>query len=251
MEASLVLAGAVTGLLIGLTGMGGGALMTPFLIAVAGVRPVYAVGTDLVYAALTKVLGGYRHLRLGTVDQALALRLALGSVPGVLAGTALLAWLQGHGEAAVDRFVTRALGVALMLTAVAVCWRAWRPAPPTVRARALAGRLLVPAAFALGALVGVTSVGSGSLFVVLLAFATPLSMERIVGTDVFHAALLTLAGATAHWGTGTVQPEIVVQLLLGSLPGVWVGSTLAARMPRRVLSGAVAALLFATGLRLI
>lgn len=251
MQSSLILAGAATGLLIGLTGMGGGALMTPFLIAVAGVRPVYAVGTDLLYAALTKVLGGYRHLRLGTVDRALAVRLALGSVPGVLIGTAVLAWLQGHGEAAVDRFVTRALGVALILTAAAVAWRAWRSVPSTGRARAVAGRLLVPAAFALGLMVGITSVGSGSLFVVLLAFATPLSVERIVGTDVFHAALLTLVGAMAHWGSGTVQPEIAAQLLIGSLPGVWVGSTLAARLPRRVLSGAVAVLLFASGLRLI
>ncbi len=251
MDVSLVLAGAVTGLLVGMTGMGGGALMTPLLIAVAGVRPVYAVGTDLLYAALTKVLGGYRHLRLGTVDRALALRLALGSVPGVLLGTALLAWLQGHGEAAVDRFVTRALGVALILTAVAVCWRAWQPTAPARRCGAVSGWLLVPAAFVLGLMVGITSVGSGSLFVVLLAFATPLSVERIVGTDVFHAALLTLAGAAAHWGSGTVQPEIAAQLLVGSLPGVWLGSTLAVRVPRRALSGTIAALLFATGLRLI
>lgn len=251
MDIGLIVAGLAAGTLIGLSGIGGGALMTPLLIAVAGVRPLHAVGTDLTYSALTKVVGAFRHWRLGTVDRDVALRLALGSVPGVLTGVALLRWLEAHGAADADRVISRGLGVALVLVALTLLWRLWRPAAAAGTPARLAAPVLIPLAFALGLAVGVTSVGSGSLFVVVLALATPLSMRRIVGTDVFHAALLTGAGALAHWRIGTVEPPIVANLLIGSVPGVWLGSGLAARLPRRLLSGAVATLLFASGVRLI
>lgn len=251
-EIGFIVAGFAVGALIGLSGMGGGALMAPFLIAVAGLRPLNAVGTDLLFSMVTKLVGAWRHRQLGTVDRAIVGRLAIGSVPGVLAGVATLRWLDARGASDADVFVTRGLGVVLVLVALALGWRALRAAPVEGSSGpALLGRLLVPTAALLGFLVGVTSVGSGSLFVVLLTFATPLSVKRVVGTDVAHAALLTGAGALAHLSIGTVDLRISAALLAGSLPGVWLGSTLSARLPRRALSGAVATILFATGLRLI
>ncbi len=253
MDIGLVLAGLVAGILIGVSGMGGGALMTPFLIGVVGIRPVSAVGTDLMYSSITKVFGSLRHWRQGTVDQAMALRLALGSVPGLITGVVVLHQLEAVSAVGADRFVSQALGAVLVLVAVTLAYRLWRPAMPRddVPRRPPPMRLLIPAAFALGLMVGMTSVGSGSLFVVLLVFLTPLSMSRVVGTDVFHAALLTGVGALAHWRIGTVEPVVTTNLLAGSVPGVWLGSSLAPRLPRRMLTGTVAALLFATGLRLI
>jgi uncharacterized membrane protein YfcA len=249
-EIGLVVAGFAVGMLIGLSGMGGGALMAPFLIGVVGMRPLHAVGTDLLFSVVTKLFGAYRHRQLGTVDRAVVGRLALGSVPGVLAGVFVLERLEAHGEGGADRFVLHGLGFVLILVALALGWRVLRPAPPTP-ARTPAGWLLAPAAALLGFLVGVTSVGSGSLFVVLLTFATALPVHRVVGTDIAHAALLTGVGAAAHLSIGTVDLGITTALLAGSLPGVWLGSGLSARLPRRALSGVVATVLFATGLRLI
>jgi len=244
--------GFLVGGLVGVTGMGGGSLMAPILIGVVGVRPLNAVGTDFVFSAVTKVLGGWRHWRQDSVDYRLALRLCLGSVPGIIAGVATLRWLNAQANGRADQFISHTLGVALLLAALATAWRALRaPAPEGAAERRVNWRLLWPASFALGLLVGVTSVGSGSLFLVLLTFSTPLTLRRAVGTDIVHAALLTGAGALAHLSAHTVDPHLTVNLLIGSLPGVWLGSSLAGRLPRRALSGVVASVLAVSGLRFL
>jgi uncharacterized membrane protein YfcA len=245
----LIFLGFLIGGLIGLSGMGGGSLLAPLLIGVAGVRPLNAVGTDFVFSAVTKLLGGWRHWRHGSVDRVLVLRLAAASVPGLIAGVLLLRLLDAQAGARADAFITRMLGVTLLLAALATGWRALRPGDQAHTAsRRTRWLLLIPGGFVLGLLVGVTSVGSGSLYLVLLAAATPLSLRRAVGTDVAHAALLTGAGALAHLSAHTVDPRITLNLLAGSLPGVWLGSGLTARLPRRTLSVSLAAVLAISGL---
>lgn len=253
MEFGLIFVGFLVGGLIGASGMGGGSLMAPLLIGVVGVGPLQAVSTDFVFSAATKTLGGVRHWRLGGVDWPLVLRLACASGPGVVAGVVLLRLLGRGDRALADGFIMRALGVALICAAAATAWQALRP----VQRRALPGSgeprwaLLLPCGFVLGLLVGVTSVGSGSLFLVLLTATAPLSLRRAVGTDVAHAALLTGIGAIAHLSAGAVDLRLSLNLIAGSLPGVWLGSGLAARLPRPALSGVVASVLVVSGVRFL
>jgi hypothetical protein len=244
-DPGLVIAGAVSGFLVGLTGMGGGALTTPLLILVFGVRPVVAVGSDLVFAAATKFVGAATHLRQGTVDLRVGGWIAAGAVPAALAGT----WLVARQTDA-DVFVRRWLGIVLVAVAVAVLLRQLvrRPARPS--------RHRWPVTLGLGVVVGfgvgVTSVGSGTLVmaVLLLAYRV-LPAGRAVGTDVFQGFLLSTVAGAAHWGAGHVDPSLVTSLLVGSIPAAWVGSRLSARTPDRVLRPILAAVLLAGGLRMI
>ncbi|HLZ69421.1 MAG TPA: sulfite exporter TauE/SafE family protein [Dehalococcoidia bacterium] len=253
MELGLIFVGFLVGGLIGASGMGGGSLLAPLLIGVVGVGPLQAVSTDFVFSAATKALGGWRHWRLGGVEWPLVLRLLCASGPGVVAGVALLHWLGRGNRALTDGFVMHTLGVALICAAAATVWQALRPAQRPVLAAGGEPRwaLLLPAGFVLGLLVGVTSVGSGSLFLVLLTASSPLPLRRAVGTDVAHAALLTGIGAVAHLSAGAVDLRLSLNLIAGSLPGVWLGSSLPARLPRRALSGVVASVLAVSGLRFL
>ncbi len=253
MELGLIVVGFLVGGLIGASGMGGGSLMAPLLIGVVGVGPLQAVSTDFVFSAVTKALGGVRHWRLGGVDWPLVLRLACASGPGVVAGVALLHWLGRGNRARADGLIMHALGVALICAAAATVWQALRPnhRPALTANGQPRWALLLPAGFALGLLVGVTSVGSGSLFLVLLTTTAPLSLRRAVGTDVAHAALLTGIGAIAHLSAGAVEPRLSLNLIAGSLPGVWLGSSLPARLPRRALSGVIASVLVVSGVRFL
>jgi len=254
-ELSLIfpLSGFLVGVLVGLTGMGGAALMTPFLILVLGTRPVVAVGTDLAYGAVTKLVGAFLHWRQGTVDLQLVKRLALGSIP---AGLAAVAALRSLADSAVDadEAVRRALGGVLILVAVILLSRVvgvrLPDMPPRWRA-ALQGRGTVVAGAVVGALVGFTSVGSGSLLVPFLIAVFPLTSAQIVGTDVFHAAILVTATAIGHAQGGSVDWAIVFGLLTGSIPGVALGSWMAPRMPARALRAGLAALLLVTGISLV
>lgn len=252
-DGALVAAGLLVGLLIGLTGMGGGAIMTPFLISVVGVSPVLAVGTDLIYSAVTKIVGAWLHVRQGTVDLGLVKRLALGSIPGGLLAVALIRLLPGAGMDA-DLAVRRALGAVLLLVAVVMLCRIFvtgeRALPERWRA-ALEGRGTVIAGAIVGALVGFTSVGSGALLVPFLICVFPLSPARVVGTDVFHAAILVTVTGLAHAHGGTVDWSLAGTLLAGSIPGISIGTWIAPRAPVRILRAGLASLLLITGWSLI
>jgi uncharacterized membrane protein YfcA len=227
--------------------------MTPFLISVVGVGPVVAVGTDLVYSAATKIVGAWLHARQRNVDFDLVKRLAMGSIPGGLAAVAVVGLLPGAGVDA-DKTVWRALGAALVLVALMMLSRVFgareRILPERWRA-ALGGHRTIAVGAFIGALVGFTSVGSGALLVPFLIWGFPLTPAQVVGTDVFHAAILVSVTGLAHARGGTVDWPLVATLLAGSIPGVSAGTWMAPRAPVRVLRAGLASLLLVTGLRLI
>jgi uncharacterized membrane protein YfcA len=234
MDPLVVLFGLGVGVLIGLTGIGGGSLMTPLLILVIGVNPVVAIGTDLAYGAITKTVGGWRHLRKGTVDLGVSKWLAFGSVPGALAGVALLERL--HLDVT---FVLVLVAVALLVVSLVVLVRAVLTITPRERAQVpldgQAKATAVAVGAVLGLVLGLTSVGSGALIGPALILLFRLTPVRVVGTDVFHAAILLWAAGLAHWVGGNVDFGLMGMILLGSLPGVWVGAALVGRVPVAVL----------------
>jgi uncharacterized membrane protein YfcA len=234
MDPLVVLFGLGVGILIGLTGIGGGSLMTPLLIIVVGVNPVVAIGTDLAYGAVTKTVGGWRHLRKGTVDLGVSKWLAFGSVPGALAGVALLERLD------LDVTVVLALvAIALLVVALVVLVRSVLTIVPRERTQveldAKAKATAVAVGAVLGLVLGLTSVGSGALIGPALILLFRLTPVRVVGTDVFHAAILLWAAGLAHWVGGNVDFALMGMILLGSLPGVWIGAALVSRVPVAVL----------------
>ncbi len=249
----VVLVGAGVGFLLGLTSLGGGSLLTPILILFLRVDPVLAVGSDLVYQAVTRVAGVAVHVRQQAVDRRILVRLAAGSVPG-----AILAGLLTHVLHAQlgERAVLASLGVALMLTALTIGLE-----PVLRRRRALGeprriGRLrtglTVAAGLLVGLCVGVTSVGAGSLAMSLVVILYPhLSGRRLVGTDLTHGVILLPISAVVAVKAGHVDLGLVSQLLIGSIPGVVAGSRLSARLPERPLRLTVAGMLLATGVRLL
>jgi uncharacterized membrane protein YfcA len=247
MDPLVVLFGLGVGILIGLTGIGGGSLMTPLLILVVGVQPVVAIGTDLAYGAITKTVGGWRHLRSGTVDLGVSKWMAFGSVPGSVAGVALLERLD-LDVTVVLAFVAGALMiVSLAVLARALFSRAAREraqVPLTARNKAAA----VAIGLVLGAVLGLTSVGSGALIGPALILLFRLTPRRVVGTDVFHAAIMLWAAGLAHWVGGNVDFALMGTILLGSVPGVWIGTALVGRVPTAFLRPALGCVLLGSAL---
>lgn len=252
------LAGAFVGFLVGLTGVGGGSLMAPILILVFGFSPAVAVGTDLWFAAITKTVGGGIHHRIGSPDWAIVRRLALGSIP---AAVITLVWLglfnQGRLES--DALMVL-LGVALLATAVVMLFKARITAPlrkfhrlpdAATQRRQLIATLL--GGVVVGVLVTLTSVGAGALVAVLLALTYPLrlSAKAIVGTDIIHAVPLTLVAALGHSWLGNVDLWLLVSLLIGSVPGIIVGSLVAGKVNDRLVRYALAAMLVVSGVKMI
>jgi len=248
----LVLMSFLVGLLIGMTSMGGAALMAPFLILAVGVRPVTAVGTDLVYSAITKIVGAWVHFRQETVDLAMVLKLASGSVPAGLLGAVVVAMLPGFTHDT-DRYVQRAIGALLVLVAALLLLRVFGsfPEPSPRFLQFLRGRGAIVWGALVGFCVGLTSVGSGSLLAPFLLLLYPSKAAKAVGTDVFHAAILVSVTGLAHAGAGGVEWPLVPWLLVGSLPGVFLGSRLAPSIPARSLRTSLAAVLLLTGYRMI
>ncbi|GAA4205236.1 sulfite exporter TauE/SafE family protein [Actinocatenispora rupis] len=258
-DALLVVAGLGVGVVVGLTGMGGGALMTPLLVLFFGVPPLAAVSSDLVASLVMKPVGGLVHLRRGTVDRRLVGWLCLGSVPCAFGGV-LLARAFGTGES-VQRVVSTALGVALLLAVVGLSARAF----VAVREDALGGA--VPQAAAPlrvrpvptvlvgavgGLIVGLTSVGSGSLIIVaLLALYPVLSARDLVGTDLVQAVPLVAAASLAHLLFGDFRLTLTAFLLVGALPGVYLGARLSSRAPSAVVRRALGLVLLASGLKML
>jgi uncharacterized protein len=257
MDPTIILFGLGVGLLVGITGMGGGSLMTPLLILVIGTKPVIAVGTDLAYGAVTKTLGGWRHFRKGTVFPRMAFWLAVGSCPGALAGVWLLDRLRDAAGEDFDTFMLVAIGGTLLLTGGLVLLRALAIADQDSRERG-AFRMQTRhkvAAVALGASVGfvlgITSAGSGTLIGIGLILGFRLSPHRVVGTDVAHAAVLLWVAAIAHVISGNVDFGLAGTILIGSLPGVWIGTNLATKLPRDALRAALGVVLLTSGLALL
>ncbi len=258
MEWAYTFSGFIVGALVGMTGVGGGALMTPLLVLAFGVSPVVAVGTDLWFAALTKSVGGIVHHQRGAVDWQVFRRLCLGSLPMVLL---MLAWLHATGGDKLRQgSLLTALGIVLVLTALAIVFRRntrtwgarfYKNAPD--RFRRVQPLLTVAAGALLGGLVTLTSVGAGALGVVMLVYLYPLRLDpvRVVGTDIVHAIPLTLTAGLGHLWLGNVDLALLLVLLTGSIPGVVVGSLLASRAPETLLRLAMAAILLFVGIKLL
>src|SRR3954463_1310792 len=255
MDPFIVLFGFGVGVLVGLTGMGGGSLMTPLLIVVFGIKPVTAVGTDLTYGAITKTLGGWRHLRLRTVDTGLSLWISIGSVPAAVGGGfALNANHDAYGSE-FDEIMIAAVAAALLFTGTAVLIRALFAKQLIERERFAATRRNKIAAVMLGVFVGfvlgVTSAGSGTLIAIGLIVVFRLAPRQVVGTDVFQAAILLWAAAIAHIFSGNVDWGLAGTILLGSLPGVWLGSHLITKVRVEALRLGLAIVLIGSGLGLL
>lgn len=257
MDPLIVVFGFGVGILVGLTGMGGGSLMTPLLIIVFGIKPITAVGTDLAYGAVTKTVGGWRHLRLRTVDTSLSTWMAFGSVPAAVGGVYVLRALERANGRHFDNLMLTAVAAALLVTGVAVLARAlFLPrlidlerdrVPLTTRNKVAA----IALGLFVGFVLGVTSAGSGSLIAVGLIMLFRLAPKQVVATDVFHAALLLWAAAIAHIVAGNVNYALAGTILLGSIPGVWLGTHWSARVRVSTLRTALAIVLIGGGLGLL
>jgi uncharacterized protein len=253
---ALVAFGLGVGILVGMTGIGGGSLMTPMLILVFGVTPVTAIGTDLAYAAVTKTVGGYKHLRQKTVDITLSSWMALGSVPAAIGGVYVLGLLEDWLGRDFEDAVIAILAGALLLTGAATLIRAFlkrmhereRDTIEMERRHKVAAVLL---GLCVGFVLGVTSAGSGALIAVGLILLFRLSPTRVVGTDVFHAAILLWAAGLAHVIAGNVDFGLAGTILLGSVPGVWLGSHWSVRVQPAVLRTTLAVVLIGAGLALL
>jgi uncharacterized protein len=248
------LSGFIVGMLVGMTGVGGGALMTPLLILLFGVHPATAVGTDLLYAAATKTGGSLVHGFARGIDWRVVRRLGSGSIPATLVTLAVLSHFNLNGDAA-RSLITFVLGITLFATAfvlvagetITEMYRA-RIAKLDPR-RTASATVLVGAT--LGVLVTVSSVGAGAIGAIALILLYPhLPMAKIVGSDIAHAVPLTLIAGLGHWIMGSVDWHTIASLLVGSLPGIFVGSYFAIRIPERGLRLVLATTLFVVAIRI-
>ena len=260
LDPRISLVGLVVGIMVGLSGVGGGSLVTPLLVLALGVKPAVAVGTDLLYSVPTKLLGATVHHRQGTVNWRLVRYLVLGGVPAAVVGLATLAALQERlGLDAVNNALKRGLGYTLLLVSVAIVLKPllmrWsqrsEQEDAIVWTRGEAARVITLGAV-VGFMVSLTSIGSGSLTVPMLYFLVPrLGIRRLVGSDVAFAAILIPVAAAGHLQMGHVNLGLAASLLVGSLPGVVVGSRLCARVPDVWFRPALAGALLFAGSRLI
>lgn len=257
MDFAYTIAGFAVGAIVGLTGVGGGSLMTPLLVLMFGIHPSVAVGTDLLYAAITKAGGTLAHGLKGTVDWEITRRLASGSIPAAVITLVLVGRFAPGGIEGAASLIKVALGVALLLTAVALIFRRQIQAyalarfggrPDPVRT----ARLTVLTGAVLGVLVSISSVGAGALGVTALFFLYPaMPALRIVGSDIAHAVPLTAVAGAGHWMLGSVDWFLLASLIIGSLPGIWLGSHISTKVPDRVLRPMLAMMLVLVGAKLI
>jgi uncharacterized membrane protein YfcA len=252
MDPAQSISGFAVGVVVGLTGVGGGSLMTPLLVLLFGIHPATAVGTDLLHAAVTKAAGTYVHGRYGRVDWRITGLLAAGSIPAAILTIAGLQHFPGGLGG--SRLITLVLGCALVLTACALALRPYvrrlsrqqEVAPPR---RPL---LTAAAGAVLGFVVTISSVGAGALGVTALFLIYPqLKTSRIVASDLAHAVPLTLVAGVGHWMFGSVDLHLLLSLLAGSLPGIYIGSHFAGRLPETLLRNILAVILLLVGVKLI
>jgi uncharacterized membrane protein YfcA len=258
MDLVTTVSGFFVGMLVGATGVGGGSLMTPLLVLVMGVAPATAVGTDLLYASITKMGGAWAHGRRKNIDWRICGLLALGSLPAAAATLLLLNSLSVDADQYAI-FLKKCLGVALILSAIALLLKdrlhalalALRRSSGESPAERSRSATVVTGAI-VGALVTATSVGAGALGVAALLFLYPtFAATRIVGTDIAHAVPLTLVAGLGHASLGGVDVHLLGNLLLGSLPGVYIGSQLSRKLPERILRTLLAAVLILVASRLL
>jgi len=257
MEWGYTAAGFVVGLLVGLTGVGGGSLMTPLLIFLFQINPAIAVGTDLLFAAITKAGGVWKHHRKQHINWKIVALLSLGSIPTALASL-LLIQEQLSQNNQLETLITSTLGIALILTACAIIFRnQMNRFGETIKTRFPVWRqrrdyVTIAAGVLLGLLVPITSVGAGALGAAMLMFLYPsLPIKRIVGTDIAHAVPLTLIAGLGHLQIGTVDLELLLILLLGSLPGIYLGSHLSGSIPERITRPLLASMLLMIGVKFV
>jgi len=250
-----MLSGLFVGVLVGLTGVGGGSLMTPLLVLLFGIHPTTAVGTDLLYAAATKTVGTGVHGWSGTVQWGIVGRLALGSVPATLLTLWFLSRLGAHADSP-HGYITIVLGWTLLVTAVGIVFRRTivdfltKGREPMAPARTTAFTIVLGAV--LGVLVSLTSVGAGAIgMTVLLVLYPKRDVAQLVGSDIAHAVPLTLLAGIGHWMMGSVDWQLLVSLLTGSIPGIIAGSLIAARVPDGVLRPILASTLVLVGGKLL
>src|SRR5271170_1107436 len=235
--------GLVVGLLVGFTGVGGGSLMTPLLVLLFGIHPATAVGTDLLYAGVTKISGSLVHNFNGAVDWRITRRLAKGSAPAAVLTLLALSHF-GRDAKSTGEVITTVLGFALLLAKVAATVE-------RLDARQI-GVLTVGLGVVLGVLVSISSVGAGAIGVTVLLMLYPkLPIVRIVGSDIAHAVPLTLIAGAGHWWIGSVDWSLLASLLVGSIPGIAIGSHFASRVPDKVLRPLLAGTLAVVGGRLV
>ena len=250
-----VVSGFAIGFLVGMTGVGGGSLMTPLLILLFHVHPVTAVGTDLIYASVTKTGGSLVHGFGRTIDWRIVRRLASGSLPASVL-TLILLWALKVDQSAYSALVTKALGVALLATAAALLLRRRLLATYSQRVGILSDAqtrtYTIVTGVILGVLVTVSSVGAGALGVTALLLLYPeLPAVRIAGSDIAHAVPLTLVAGMGHLVSGGVDTGVLISLLCGSLPGIMLASLFAPRLPDRALRIVLAFTLVAVAIRLL
>ncbi len=249
--------GLGVGILIGLTGIGGGSLMTPLLIIVLGVQPVVAIGTDLAYTAITKTLGGWRHIRKGTVDLGVVRRLAGGGVPGAVIGVLLLDYLHSNYGKSFDKDILAFLAAALMLVATVVLVRAVLLPRLSLRERhsytfhTRSHVASIALGLVLGLILGVTSVGGGALVGAALLIVYRLTPQRVVGTDIFVAALVAWAAGLTQMFSGHVDFALMGTILIGSIPGVWIGTRMMDFVPAHALRVTLGAVLLGSALAVV
>ena len=259
-ELAFVFAGFFVGTIVGLTGVGGGSLMTPILIFFFGIKPYLAVGTDLLFAAFTKLGGTFKLARAKVIDWPVVVNLSAGSIPASLI-TLYLLHNVGATSTEVQKVMTTALGLALLLTAAATLYKVLRgkitPTTIAMGEEAVAARprhWSLPVLFGaiIGTMVTLTSVGAGAIGVTVLMILYPrLPLSRIVAADIAYAVPLTLVAGFGHASLGSVDWSMLAWLLLGSLPGIWVGSHLMAKTPERVIRSLLSVLLAYAGVKLI
>jgi uncharacterized membrane protein YfcA len=250
----LAIAGLFIGILVGMTGMGGGSLMTPMLVFLFGFKPTVAIGTDILHGAIFKSFGAARHRQLGTVHARLTLWMLSASAPASLAGVALSTWLKHRYGEGFEDAAGIILGIALIVGGFGfgvktfVAGRAKSDAPFLLTRR---DRQIAVATGAVGGfIVGLTSVGSGTFFGLVMLLVFPLTAAKVVGTDIFHAAALLWVAGAGHLAAGNVDLAATGSLLVGSIPGVLLGSQVSVRLPDRVLRIGLALTLSLSGLKL-
>jgi uncharacterized protein len=249
------LTGLLIGGLVGLTGMGGGSLLTPILVILFGFKPTYAVGTDILHGAIFKSFGAVRHRRLGTVHARLAFWMFLGSGPMSLLGVAVATHLKHAYGDSVQSIEAYAIGIALVLGGLGLIAKTFirRGVQPSDAPFLLSTRdrwiaFTIGAVF--GFVVGLTSVGSGTFFGLVMVLVYPLTVPKIVGTDIFHAAALLWVAGFGHLVAGNVDLHAMFWLLLGSIPGVLLTSQLTLKLPDRSLRLGLATVLILSGIKL-
>src|SRR2546429_6385167 len=275
MDYRISLVGLLIGFLVGLTGMGGGSLLAPIMILFFRIPPVWAVGTDIAYSTVTKAVGSLVHIRQKSVNFKVALWLACGSVPATVLSISLVQYIRKHYGDVVNGIIIHAIGFTLILVAVLLVLKPYlmrwleRRQLESRKQAALEGEvtpsqgatmwekryrplLTVFVGAFVGFLVGLTSVGSGTLIIVSMAFLFPrLANKELVGTDIFQAFLLLASALIGYLSGGTIKWDVVALLLIGSLPGVFIGSKLTRFIPDRLLRPILAAVLAISGLKLL